>query len=137
MLDPARQDARQAFRQLRRNPMFAAVAILTLAVGLGANSAIFSVLNTIYFRPLPFADGERLVRIYQFTLAPDGSHRRTSTTGLSYDAVGERLASQVDVIAQRGETLTLDGPEGAERLSAIAVTPRRPAGVPGHDRRVA
>ncbi|HOW66811.1 MAG TPA: ABC transporter permease [Candidatus Paceibacterota bacterium] len=60
-------DVRLAIRQLLRNPGFTAVAVLTLAVGIGANTAIFSVLNGIVFQPLPFAEPERLVQILKST----------------------------------------------------------------------
>ncbi len=55
------QDVRYAFRSFRRNPGFAAVAILTLALGIGAVTAIFTVANAVIFRPLPFPDPGRLV----------------------------------------------------------------------------
>ncbi len=57
------QDLRYGLRVLRRNPGFAATAILTLALGIGATTAIFSVVDAVMFKPLPFPTGERLVRV--------------------------------------------------------------------------
>src|SRR5688572_12174878 len=57
-------DARLAFRHLRRAPGFAAVAILTLGIGIGATTAIFSAVNAVVLRPLPFRAPDELVRVY-------------------------------------------------------------------------
>jgi len=58
------QDLRHTLRMLARAPGFVAVVVLTLAVGIGANTAIFSVVRGVLLRPLPFPDSDRIVRIY-------------------------------------------------------------------------
>ncbi|HMF27589.1 MAG TPA: ABC transporter permease, partial [Candidatus Cybelea sp.] len=73
-------DLKFAFRQLRKSPGFTLVAVLTLALGIGANTAIFSVVEGVLLRPLPFPNAERLVRIYE-TLFENGA--RSATLNLS------------------------------------------------------
>src|SRR5271168_4186909 len=58
-------DFRIGARMLRKNPGFATLAVLTLAIGIGANSAIFSLANAAFFRPLPYPHSERLAFLWQ------------------------------------------------------------------------
>ncbi len=69
-MDSLKRDFLYAWRGLRRSPAFAAIAILTLALGIGANVAIFSVIDAVLLRPLPFGDPGRLVRLYETEDAP-------------------------------------------------------------------
>ena len=98
-LEDLRQDVRYAIRTLWHSPGFAAVAIVTLAVGIGATTAIYSIVDTILLRPLPYADSARLVRVVENVLVRAGrpplprevSYRdflewRTRTRTLSADA---------------------------------------------------
>jgi predicted permease len=65
VVDTLRQDVRTGLRSLRRNPLFALVVMLTMAMGIGANAAIFSVVNGVILRPLPYDGGDRLVVLRQ------------------------------------------------------------------------
>src|SRR5579871_1942264 len=62
--EPLARDLKYAARSLRKSPVFATIAILTLALGIGANTAIFSVVNALMLRPLPFHSADQIVRIY-------------------------------------------------------------------------
>src|SRR5688572_10765040 len=64
--DEIRQDVRYALRALRRNPGFAAVIILTLALGIGMNAAVLSVFNAVVLRPIPYPHADRLVWLSTF-----------------------------------------------------------------------
>jgi hypothetical protein len=71
MLETLGQDLRFGLRMLRKNPGFSLVAILTLALGIGANTLIFSVVNALLWRPLPYRNAERIVAVSE--LVNDGS----------------------------------------------------------------
>lgn len=84
VLDVLLRDLRYTFRTLRRDYGFALIAVLILALGIGANIAVFSVVNTILLRPLPFPDAQRLVRIVEKN-ATSGESSKTYTADATQD----------------------------------------------------
>src|SRR5260370_38095796 len=80
------QDIRYGFRSLLNHPGFAAVAVITLALGIGANSAIFSVVNAVVLQPLSYAEPERLGMVWE-TIA--GDDRRSGAPGNYFDWRGQ------------------------------------------------
>lgn len=80
LLDAVARDLRFGVRMLRRSPTFTAVALLTLAIGIGANTAVFSVVNKVLLKPLPYPNSDRLVAIRQ--LAPGAAGLASFADGL-------------------------------------------------------
>ena len=112
-MSSALQDLRYALRQLRRNPGFALVAILTLGLGIGANAAIFSVVDSILLEPLPFPQPHTLVALESEVPFPKGCVRSFQRHATSLSPVaGYSLNQEYNVTgsnaADRTTTLTLD-----------------------------
>jgi putative ABC transport system permease protein len=118
------QDLRYALRQLRKSPGFAAVAVTTLALGIGANTAIFSVVNGVLLRPLQFHDPEKLVRVWHVPPAKSfpGMTRFTVSPANYIDWEKQNhVFEQMAIYTYRG--FTLSGGEKPERVDACAVSP--------------
>lgn len=96
-LDKLRRDFRHAFRSLLQSPGFAITAILTLALGVGANTAVFSVMNAVLLKSLPVANASRLVYL-RTSFAPNGTGTIDSSQTFSYAAY-DALRKQSDGLA--------------------------------------
>jgi putative ABC transport system permease protein len=116
-------DSRQAFRALLQRPGFAAVTVLTLALGIGATTAVFTVLNSVVLRPLPFEHPDRLVRIYEGSAdAPQATNYVSGTDFLDFRAGLSSLEAVAALHNYREYGVTLTAMGGARRLTALPVT---------------
>lgn len=108
------QDWRYAGRTLQRSPGFAFVAVLTLALGIGANTAIFSVIYTVLLKPLPFRDTERLVQLWE--ARPDRGWLQAGFSDANFWDVRSMNRSFDEIAALRNRSLNLTGFEYPERV---------------------
>lgn len=117
------QDLRYAWRQLRKSPGFAFTAIAVLTLGIGANVAVFTLLNGILLRPLPFPDSDRIVEV---GTPMEGSDDARFSASVSYadlkqlaDAAGSTVKTGMLVQQQ---TISVNGPAKRSQVESVAVT---------------
>ena len=116
MFEEFRQDFRWGLRQLRKSPGFTLAAILTLTLGIGATSAIFTILHTVVLRPLPFPSPEQLVEVWEVNRL-DGRIRPPTVEIQEAWREQSRTVSDVGVGITGGVDMSVTGPDGATRFS--------------------
>jgi putative ABC transport system permease protein len=120
LLETLTQDVRYGVRMLAKHKAFTVVAVLTLALGIGANTAIFSVVNELLLQPLPFRDAERIVMLWEVT--PEGRHQNT-TSRANFRAWRAQSTSYENVAAFTDQRFNLTGDGEPEELSVQMATP--------------
>jgi predicted permease len=118
-VDTVFQDIRYTLRLFRRAPGFTAVAVVTLALGIGANAAVFGVVKSVLLDALPYADADRLVRVYGRLL--DGSQERGPLSAGTIDEIAERQRSFESLAAfQTSPSDAVYGRDDVARIAKLA-----------------
>src|SRR5882724_7144241 len=114
------QDLHYGLRTLRQNPVFTLIAVVTLALGIGANTAIFSVVNAVLLQPLPFANANELVTIYKTS----GGESKWPLSPVDYLNLKSHNSVFTDLVAlsNKGWPANLTGRGEAERLQGFQVS---------------
>jgi putative ABC transport system permease protein len=121
-MDTIRKDLAYAFRMLARNPGFTAIAILALALGIGANTAIFSVVNTVLLKPLPYPGADQLVKIWGQFASIGIPNDRNWISAPEFNDIERMNHSFTRVAAIGGDDFNLTGHGQPERLEAALVS---------------
>ena len=119
LLETSWRDLCYALRQLRRSPGFTAVAVLTLALGIGANTAVFSLLDAVLLRPLPYSHSDRLFQLFPM----QAGHAMVSTSYPDFEDWKEQRRAFQEMAAYKQDDLNLTGTSSPERLRALFSTP--------------
>ena len=122
MLADLTRDISYAARSLARTPAFTIVAVAVLALGIGATSAIFSLVSAVWLKPLPFADEERLVSVW-VDLSSVGGPPQLEATPLNFAEWSERAQSFEQMAAVVPNSMNLTGDGEPERLATVRTTP--------------
>lgn len=119
-MDALSQDFRYALRTLRRDRVFTAITILTLALGMGANTAVFSVVQSVLLEPLPYKDPDRLAMVWT-AIPSEGVHEAPSAYANIRDWKTQNRVFE-DLATFDGTSLTLTGGEWPEQISTAKVS---------------
>jgi len=119
-IDALIQDVRYAVRMVRKRPSFSAIAVLTLALGIGANTAMFSVIQAVFLRPLPFADAGRIYVVHRIGNRFGGSSL-SMPIFLAWQREGAALFDHLALVAWRGSS-TLTGRGEPERIPSAGAS---------------
>jgi predicted permease len=122
-LEELRQDVRHALRLLRRDPVFTCTALATLALGIGLNTAIFSVAYGVLWRPLPYPGADRLVIIPSAQQTATGIKTLDTWPPFSYDALRSRVTTLDHLAAYSSAELPLTGRGEPLQLAVLDVSP--------------
>ena len=117
-MDTLRHDIRYAIRTMLKSPGFTVVAALALALGIGANTAIFSVVNSVLLRPLPYKDPGRLVHVHRMQAPIE----RGPISRPDFFEWRDKQEVFSDIGAYHYQVLNLTGRDQAERISGVRVT---------------
>jgi len=118
-LETVVRDVRQGVRLVRRQPGFSLLVVLILALGIGADTALYSVVRSVLSAPLPFDESDRLVRILS---SREGSATRSAVSPLYFQTLREESVLLERVTAQRYQVLVLTGDGEPERVVGIGVS---------------
>ncbi len=119
-MDTLLRDIKYSLRRLQKSPGFTAITVLTLALGIGANTAIFSVVNTILLRPLPYREPERLVTIDHFY--PSLNDMRAPVSAHGFRDYRDKTQSFEAVAVETGWGVNLTGTGDPERIPGAKVS---------------
>src|SRR5690242_6486462 len=119
-MDGLLQDVRYALRTLSKSPAFVTISVLTLALGIGANLAIFTIVNAVLLQPLPFREPDRMVRVFD-DLGDAGARNVGMSVPELYDLQRSGAFEQISVIIPASQALS--GGDRVERIEFLGTSP--------------